>query len=221
MEERPEVEAAPAKLSLLLVDDDTELCSMMKEFFSEMHCQLDCAYNGRDGLTRVLKHPYDLVILDIMLPVVNGLTVLQQLRRHKEVPVIMLTARIQSQDRIAGLDSGADDYLAKPFDPDELLARIRAVLRRTGKLHGGHEPVKTFGDIQLNIGTREVWSAGQILDLTSLEFDILALLIRASGRIVRETRSWPCYSSVRRRRTIVLWTSISAICARSSNRVGH
>ena len=170
-------------LSLLLIDDDAELCSMMKELFLELNCKLECAYNGRDGLARALQNQYDLVILDIMLPVVNGFTVLQQLRRRSPVPVIMLTARGNPQDRITGLDSGADDYLAKPFDPDELFARVRAVLRRAGKLQV-REPIKTFGKIESNPANREIRSAGQILDLTSLEFDILDLLIRAGGRIV-------------------------------------
>ena len=118
-------------LSLLLVDDDAELCGMMKEFFAEAGHHLDCAYNGRTGLDCALNGAYDLVILDVMLPVFDGFTLLQQLRRRKDIPVIMLTARVQQQDRILGLNTGADDYLPKPFDPDELLARIRAVLRRT------------------------------------------------------------------------------------------
>lgn len=170
--------------SLLLIDDDAELCSMMNEFFSQMGYHLECAYNGRDGLARALERPYDLVILDVMLPVVNGFTVLQQLRRRKTVPVIMLTARVRPQDRIAGLDSGADDYLPKPFDPDELLARVRAVLRRTGVPQRPEDSVRVFGDTQVNARTREAWSAGQLVELTALEFDILDLLIQSAGRIV-------------------------------------
>jgi DNA-binding response OmpR family regulator len=170
-------------LSLLLVDDDAELCSMMKEFFGQAGCRLDCAYNGRDGLARALNGSYDLVLLDVMLPIVSGFTVLQQLRRRKVVPVIMLTARIHREDRIAGLDSGADDYLPKPFDPDELLARIRAVLRRTERL-AGDGPVRIFGDILVNLQTREAWSGGQKAELTAMEFDILEMLIRRAGRVV-------------------------------------
>jgi DNA-binding response OmpR family regulator len=170
-------------LSLLLVDDDGELCSMMQEFFAQAGFRLECAYNGRDGLARVLNGNYDLVLLDVMLPIVGGFTVLQQLRRRKEVPVIMLTARIHREDRIAGLNSGADDYLPKPFDPDELLARIRAVLRRTDRL-AGDGSVKIFGDILVNLQTREAWSGGQKAELTAMEFDILEMLIRAAGRVV-------------------------------------
>ena len=170
--------------SVLLIDDDAELCSMMKEFFLQNGYQLDCAYNGRDGLARAVKNTYDLIVLDVMLPLLNGFTVLRQLRRRKQVPVIMLTARVHRQDRIAGLNAGADDYLPKPFDPDELLARIRAVLRRAGRLEFGDDSTKTFGDIRVNVQMREVWTGGRIIDLTALEFDILKLLIRCAGRIV-------------------------------------
>lgn len=179
-----ETQEKEAQLSLLLVDDDAELCSMMTEYFSQLGHHLDCAYNGRDGMARGLHGKYDLIILDVMLPVVNGFTVLQQLRKRREVPVILLTARVQRADRIVGLDAGADDYVPKPFDPDELLARIRAVLRRTGRLESFADFVKTFGDLLINTRTREVWSGGQLANLTALEFNILDLLIRSAGRIV-------------------------------------
>jgi two-component system response regulator CpxR len=175
---------ASNQLSLLLVDDDTELCGMMKEFFAEAGHRLHCAYNGRDGLDCALTGAYDLVILDVMLPVFDGLTVLQQLRRRKDVPVIMLTARVQRQDRILGLNSGADDYLPKPFDPDELLARIRAVLRRTEIAASKDSKVLTTGDIQLNATTREAWIRGSRVELTEMEFDLLEMLMRSAGRIV-------------------------------------
>lgn len=173
------------QLSLLLIDDDAELCSMMKEFLGQSGHSLDTAYNGRDGLASALKNTYDLVVLDVMLPIIDGFTVLQQLRRRKEVPLIMLTARVHRQDRISGLNAGADDYLPKPFDPDELLARIYAVLRRTGRLeHVPDDSMRSFGDLRVNLQAREVRAAGRIVDLTALEFDILELLIRSAGRIV-------------------------------------
>lgn len=179
-------------LSLLLIDDDAELGSMMAEFFSQAGYRLECAYSGRDGLDRALKGSYDLIILDVMLPTINGFTVLQQLRRRKTVPVIMLTARIQRRDRITGLNSGADDYLPKPFDPDELLARIRAVLRRSGRLTHGADSIKSFADVQVDLQAREVWSGGRIVDLTALEFDILNLLISAEGRVVSREEISAC-----------------------------
>jgi len=171
------------QLSLLLVDDDKELCAMMKEFFAEAGHRLDCEHDGRRGLVAAVSGAYDLVILDVMLPIFDGFTVLQHMRRRNDSPVIILTARVQHQDRILGLDAGADDYLLKPFDPDELLARIRAVLRRTDtNLKGGTDV--TIGDIRINVTTREVWSAGSPVELTEMEFDLLEMLMRSAGRVV-------------------------------------
>src|ERR1700760_2843802 len=113
---------AASGLSLLLVDDDVELCSMMQEFMRGTGHHLDVAHDGRDGLTRVLEGSYDLVILDVMLPVFDGVTVLQQIRKRIDIPIILLTARVQQKDRVLGLNAGADDYVPKPFDPDELQA---------------------------------------------------------------------------------------------------
>ena len=172
------------ELSLLLVDDDVELCGMIKEFFAQAGHRLDCAHDGRSGLDCALNGAYDLVILDVMLPVFDGLTMLQQLRRRKDLPVIMLTARVQQQDRILGLNTGADDYLPKPFDPDELLARIRAVLRRADAASWKGSTVVTVGDMQVNTTTREVRVAGAPVELTAVEFDLLEMLMRSAGRIV-------------------------------------
>jgi two-component system response regulator CpxR len=178
------METAEKQLSLLLVDDDAELCAMMKEFFAEAGHRLDCAYNGQDGLARALNGSYDLAILDVMLPIFDGLALLQQLRRRKDLPVIMLTARVQQHDRILGLNAGADDYLPKPFDPDELLARIRAVLRRTDAANRKIDAVLTVGDIKLNPTTREARIGGSPVELTEVEFDLLEMLMRSAGRIV-------------------------------------
>lgn len=172
------------QLSLLLVDDDAELCGMMREFFAESGHKLDTAYNGREGLANALRGGYDLMILDVMLPGLDGFAVLQQLRRKKNLPVIMLTARVQQQDRILGLNSGADDYLPKPFEPDELLARIRAVLRRSQGASLPSEANVTIGNISVNPSTREVWSAGAPVELTAMEFDLLELLMRSAGEVV-------------------------------------
>jgi len=171
-------------LSLLLVDDDTELCGMMREYFTQAGHRLECSYNGREGLSSAMNGAHDLVILDVMLPVLDGFAVLKQLRRRKSVPVIMLTARVQQQDRIQGLDAGADDYLPKPFDPDELLARIRAVLRRSEAVIQQPATEVAIGSIRIHPATREVWSAGERVELTSTEFDLLEMLIRSAGRVV-------------------------------------
>src|SRR5579863_5533963 len=154
------------QLSVLLVDDDAELCGMMREFFAQTGHRLECAYNGREGLSCALNGTHDLVILDVMLPVLDGFGVLKQLRRRKSVPVIMLTARVQQQDRIQGLDTGADDYLPKPFDPDELLARIRAVLRRSEPSARPERPAVIVGSLRVDAASREVWSAGRLVELT-------------------------------------------------------
>ena len=172
------------QLCLLLVDDDMELCGMMTEFFAEGGHRLDCAHNGREGLDHAINGTYDLAILDVMLPVFDGFTLLRQLRRRKDIPVIMLSARVRHQDRITGLNTGADDYLPKPFDPDELLARIRAVLRRTDTEHSQTKPIMTIGDIQVNPTTREAWVTGSPVELTAMEFDLLEMLMRSAGRII-------------------------------------
>ena len=170
------------RLSLLLVDDDAELCSMMQEFFGEAGHHLDVAYNGRDGLTQILSGSYDLVILDVMMPVVDGVTVLQQIRRRTNVPVIMLTARVEQKDRVLGLNAGADDYVPKPFDADELHARIHAVLRRGSRERV--DSITAIGNLRLDSATRDVRMSGARVELTSVEFDILELLARSVGRIV-------------------------------------
>lgn len=172
------------QLSLLLVDDDVELCGMMGEFFAQEGHQLECIYNGREGLAAALNGSYDLVILDVMLPILDGFEVLQRLRRRKDLPVIMLTARVQQQDRIRGLDAGADDYLPKPFDPDELLARVRAVLRRSESLARAEAEEIVIGNIRVNPTTREAWLNDQLVDLTAAEFDLLEMLMRSVGRVV-------------------------------------
>ena len=179
-----EIVERPKQLSLLLVDDDAELCGMMREFFTESGHRLDTAFNGREGLATALRGAYDLMILDVMLPGLDGLALLEQLRRKKDMPVIMLTARVQQHDRILGLNSGADDYLPKPFDPDELLARIRAVLRRTQGADRQNDAVMTLGGITMNASTREVWCSGVPVELTSMEFDLLDLLMRSAGQVV-------------------------------------
>jgi two-component system response regulator CpxR len=176
--------AAEAPRPLLLIDDDAELCSLMSEYFSQNNLRLECVYNGRDGLQKALLGGYELVILDVMLPNLNGFEVLRQLRQHSSVPVIMLTARTQPQDRINGLESGADDYLPKPFEPDELLARIRAVLRRSHASEMTPRTILKAGDIELNASLRELRRRGENIELTSVEFSILELLMRSAGRIV-------------------------------------
>jgi len=171
-------------LSLLAIDDDKELCAMMKEFFLGAGHRLDCVHDGHSGLHTALNGNYDLVILDVMLPRLDGHAVLKELRRRRNLPVIMLTSRTQRRDRILGLDTGADDYLSKPFDPDELLARVRAVLRRAST---GDKPASArlvVGEIEVDTATRQVLARGAPVDLTAMEFDLLALLMTRAGKTV-------------------------------------
>jgi len=165
------------------VDDDTDLCELMADFFSQHEFAIEAAHDGPRGLARALEGQYDLVILDVMLPVLDGFELLKQIRRRSSVPVILLTTRTAQTDRIAGLNAGADDYLPKPFGPEELLARMRAVLRRAGP---GAAPsqVAEAGGVRVDSQTREVWVADEPLDLTAIEFDILDFLVRSAGRVV-------------------------------------
>ncbi|HLK68971.1 MAG TPA: response regulator transcription factor [Bryobacteraceae bacterium] len=178
----PEVEPGRPTKPVLLIDDDTDLCELMQDYFAQQGFRVEAVHDGRRGLERALEGAFDLVILDVMLPVLDGLEVLRQIRKRSEVPIIMLTARTAQIDRVAGLNSGADDYLPKPFGPEELLARMRAILRRVSK----PDTTQTFeaGGVKLNIQTRNAWYRGEQLDLTALEFDLLDLLVRAAGRTV-------------------------------------
>lgn len=177
-------ESPRAALSLLLIDDDTELCGLMRQFFESNGCRIETVYDGVIGLSRALEGGYDLLLLDVMLPGLNGFDLLRQLRKRSSVPVILLTARTEKADRITGLDAGADDYLPKPFGPDELLARIRAVLRRSGRMAQPKAAVVETNSVRLNPATREVWREGVPVEVTSIEFDILELLMRSAGRVV-------------------------------------
>jgi two-component system response regulator CpxR len=171
-------------LSILLVDDDTELTALMAEYFGNQDIELAIANDGQEGLNRALDGNFDLVLLDVMLSSLEGFEVLRQLRRRSAVPVIMLTARTEHGDRIEGLNAGADDYLAKPFSPDELRARIQAVLRRAGRGPALKTEILEANGVRLHSSTRQVTCEGVAVEVTSIEFDILELLVRSAGRVV-------------------------------------
>jgi two-component system response regulator CpxR len=175
--------SASAK-SVLLIEDDSELCLLMTDYFAQHGFRVESVHDGRSGLARGLEGEYDLIILDVMLPVLDGFEVLRQLRKRVATPVIMLTARTAQPDRIAGLNAGADDYLPKPFGPEELLARMRAVLRRSGKSEPAEPQMVEAGGVKLNPQTRQVWCMDQPVEVTTIEFDILEILARAAGRTV-------------------------------------
>lgn len=171
------------EMTVLLVDDDVELCELMREFFAGRGVRLEVAHDGRRGLARALGGGHDLLLLDVMLPGLDGFEVLRQLRRQSQIPVIMLTARTAQVDRVAGLDAGADDYLPKPFGPEELLARIRALLRRAGLAPRGPETLEA-GGLRLTPSARETRCEGAVIELTTVEYDVLEFLVRAAGRVV-------------------------------------
>jgi two-component system response regulator CpxR len=172
------------ELSLLLVDDDVELAALMQEFFAQRGLTLETVYDGARGLARALEGRFDLLLLDVMMPGLDGFEMLRHFRRRSQTPVIMLTARTEQRDRIAGLDAGADDYLPKPFSPEELLARIRAVLRRTERAGLTRDEVIEVNRVRLDSGTRSVCMDGAEIELTAIEFDILEILVRSAGRVV-------------------------------------
>jgi two-component system response regulator CpxR len=172
---------------VLVVDDDVELCELVKEFLQPEGLQVEAVHNGNRGLERALSGEHALVVLDVMLPGMNGLDVLRKLRASSAVPVLLLTARGQDVDRIVGLELGADDYLPKPFNPRELVARIRAILRRTRGEAGDRQVPQSsvrVGDVELNPATRTVFRGGESVDLTAVEFNLLDVLLREAGRVV-------------------------------------
>jgi two-component system response regulator CpxR len=183
-EPTPGAGAATPVVSILLIDDDVELCELMREFFEQNGMRLEAEHDGRRGLAQALHGGHDLILLDVMMPGLDGIELLRQLRRRSPIPVIVLTARTAQADRVLGLDAGADDYLPKPFGPEELLARVRAVLRRVDAAWRVRPEVLETGPIRLTPATREAWCDERALGLTSIEFDILELLVRSAGRAV-------------------------------------
>ena len=171
---------------ILIIDDDSELCELVGEYLEGEGFEIDAAYDGLSGIERCLEREPDLVILDVMLPGIGGFEVLSRIRTHSRVPVIMLTARGEEVDRIVGLEMGADDYLPKPFNPRELVARIRAIFRRAvaPETVGDEPEVLAIGDLEIDIGARQVQCAGVAVELTGAEFAILETLVRAAGTVV-------------------------------------
>jgi len=167
---------------VLVVDDDAELCQLVTRFLTREGFDIRWAPNGAAGVELALAEDYSLIMLDVMLPDTDGFDVLRRIRRHSSTPVLMLTARGDTHDRIRGLEMGADDYLPKPFDPAELVARIRAILRRSSPQR--MVSAISVGDIELDGGARTVQRSGAPVDLTTVEFDLLAALMRVAGSTV-------------------------------------
>ncbi|MGZ4812281.1 MAG: response regulator [Terriglobales bacterium] len=170
--------------SVLIVDDDVELCDLVAEYLTPEGFAVEAVHNGEEGLKRALSGEHVMVVLDVMLPGMSGLDVLRKLRAESRVPVLILTARGDDVDRIVGLEIGSDDYLPKPFNPRELLARIRAILRRTQISTSPPLERIVVGDVELDPAARVVRRAGDPVELTSVEFGMLEALMRASGQVV-------------------------------------
>lgn len=167
---------------ILMVDDDVELCELVVDYLTAEGFTLEVVHDGESGARKGTAAPYSLIVLDVMLPGVNGFDALRRIRAVSSVPVLMLTARGDDVDRIVGLEIGADDYLPKPFNPRELVARIRAILRRAKpeSLSDG----LVVGDVEVDFGSRSVRKNGELVTITSVEFDVLVTLFQEAGKVV-------------------------------------
>jgi DNA-binding response OmpR family regulator len=172
---------------ILIIDDDEELCELVSEYLSVEGFEVASVNDGESGLEQALSADHDLVILDVMLPKMNGFDLLRNLRQTSKLPVLMLTARGDDMERIVGLEIGADDYLPKPFNPRELAARLRAILRRSAAADAGdgNGPIEVDG-VRLSPSSRSATLNGSELNLTSVEFGLLHELLKEAGKIVKK-----------------------------------
>jgi len=178
-------------MAILVIDDDRELAALLQRVFAREGLQAEFCHDGRRGLERALHGRYDLLVLDVMLPGMDGFELLRKLRQESDLPTLMLTARGDDVDRIVGLEAGADDYLAKPFHTREMIARIRAILRRTRNGGAGAGTtaqragrlIEAVG-VRLDVGARSVTCDGQPIELTTMEFDLLRALMESAGRVL-------------------------------------
>jgi two-component system response regulator CpxR len=174
---------------ILIIDDDEELCELVSEYLEVEGFSTKAIHNGEAGLEAALSGEYDMAILDVMLPKMNGFEVLRRLRERSTLPVLMLTARGEDMERIVGLEIGADDYLPKPFNPRELVARLRAIMRRShGFAEGDGASAEKIqvDDLEISPSSRTVWLSGEEVPLTSVEFELLSALAHDAGKVVRK-----------------------------------
>ena len=178
--------SADSPVPILIVDDDVKLCRLIREYLEPLGYQVTVAHTGPEGLAAAVREQFSAVILDVMLPGMNGFDVLRNLRAKSNVPVLMLTGRGEEPDRIVGLELGADDYLPKTFSTRELLARLRATIRRSSVTRAqgeSREPEVVVGELRLDPEARRAVLSGQVLPLTAVEFDLLMSLAKAAGRV--------------------------------------
>ena len=180
------MESAAREARVLIVDDDRELCQMLGEYLEAEHFDVKTVYDGGEALLELEREKFEILILDVMMPGVSGFDLLRKLGASHDTAILMLTARGDDVDRIVGLELGADDYLSKPFNPRELVARIRAILRRASSrpTRGGVPDELTVGPIVLNTGTHQVHVAGKMAALTGAELRVLELLMRSAGQVI-------------------------------------
>jgi two-component system response regulator CpxR len=174
---------------ILVIDDDEELCELLTDYLGPEGFVVEAVHDSEKGIKRALSGEHEFVVLDVMLPGVSGFEVLRTVRKSSDIPVLMLTARGEDVDRIVGLEMGADDYLPKPFNPRELVARIRAIRRRgetkeKEKKQTGLPEQIAVGDVEMDSGARTVKRTGKTVELTAVEFDLLEMLLRAAGHVV-------------------------------------
>jgi heavy metal response regulator len=174
-------------MRLLVVEDEVKLAAYLHKGLTEEGFVVDVAHNGVDGLHLAMECDYDLLVLDAMLPGIDGLGVLAALRQSKQTPVLMLTARVRVEDRVKGLQSGADDYLVKPFAFSELVARVQALLRRGSPRPADGATVLALADLEVDLLRRKASRAGHRLELTAKEFNLLVLLLRRQGEVLSRT----------------------------------
>lgn len=177
---------------ILIIEDDVEINKLVVKYLNKEGFDTNSAYNGREALSYIFKQEYQFIILDLMLPKIDGQAVLQEIRKRSTVPVIILSAKDRETDKILGLELGADDYITKPFTIGELTARVNALLRRSTKWNSDNSSNDTkiirFGNLELNMGTYEVTVAGELITLTSKEFAILKLFMENPARVFTKTQ---------------------------------
>ena len=195
-------------MRLLIAEDEQDLAEALGIFFEKNQFTVDVVYDGRSAYDYALTGNYDAIILDVMMPKMNGFDVLQRIRENGiQIPVMMLTAKAEKDDRITGFNSGADDYLPKPFEPDELICRVRAMLRRGGEYHA---TVLSFGDVQLDCGSNQLICGEKSVSLSSREFQVMELFLRnpqvvfSADRIMERVWGWDSDAEIN-----VVWVHIS------------
>lgn len=168
-------------IKLLIIDDDVKLAEPLRQYFTKFEMDLTSSVNPLDGIELLQKTHFDLVILDVMLPDIDGFETCRRIRQFSDIPIMMLTGRGEVMDRVVGLELGADDYLPKPFEPRELVARIQNILKRSK--HSKHQVQFQFDDLEIDLNRKVVMLAGQSVDITSTEFALLSLLIQNQNKV--------------------------------------